>query len=606
MANNADIITHLTYTELFDSVEKNGILVPCSTLKASRDVEDQIRHLLKDINTAELIQFSSFLNMICQSTSKEMVLVRGVSLLEETELIKKGTGFRHRIVFHRDNLLNLISQILEKNLSGANLMTGTGDITNARKYTQAVLLNNDLLNLETSDSPISPKEMIMRDYFIREWPHYYIRDISNNIYKHRIIRYRYCYEDLLPKLGDAHKQIMENAVKAFERDVGVNLIDYLHVVTGLYGWFLDWPLRRDKDVEQGKEVSKQKFGFDFKNVDSFYINTQSFAKDPTFIRIIDTLSRDIKDLRTAVEKEKNRERDVINGYNKYVRVFFDNPVFKISDDRYCIIDLKFLLENACGGLLWRLRSQEDIQNYKSAYGYLMEEYFRFLIKKVFGGAKITFDDATGVDAIVEQDDNVLVIEFTTEYYRLSSLYDDSVEGFIDDAYKVLFNSGAEDIRGRGKGDKGKLLKLNDYVEKLKQDGKKIIPILVTENFIGNPDLLDEFSNFYTNEISEKKLTNLQENKPLLLCLDDLEVFWGLFETKDAVNGLAGFVEYWNPLDKGPQFHNASSGICRYVEGQRNGEARITNKEYAEFFSPKSMYGYKNDASQAQTINGSKK
>lgn len=589
MAKNADIITHLTYTELFDSVERSGILVPCSTLKTPQDIEGQIQYLLKDIHTAELIQFSSFLNMICQSTGKNMVLVSGVSLLEETGLIKPGTGFRNRIVFHRDNLLNLVSQILEKNLSGTDLMTGTGDITNARKYTQAVLLNNDLLNLETSDSSISSKEMIMRDYFIREWPHYYIRDTSNNIYKHRIIRYRYCYEDLLPKLGDAHRQIMGDAITAFEGDVGVSLGDYLHVVTGLYGWFLDWPLKRDKDIEEGKEVSEQKFGFDFKNVDSFYINTQAFTKDPTFIRIIDALSRNIQDLRTAVEAEKNRERDVIKGYNKYVRVFFDNPVFKISDDRYCIIDLKFVLENACGGLLWRLRSQEDIQNYKSAYGYLIEEYFRFLIKKIFDGAKITFDDTTGVDAVIEQGDNVLVIEFTTEYYRLSSLYDDSINGFVDDAYRILFNSGAEDKRGRGKNDRGKLLKLNDYVAKLKQDGKKITPILITENFIGNPDLLDEFSNFYTQEVSEKKLTNLQENKPLFLCLDDLEVFWGLFETKDAVNGLVDFAEYWNPLNKCPQFHNASSGVCRYVEIQCGGEARITNKEYAKFFAPKNIY-----------------
>ena len=130
--------------------------------------------------------------------------------------------------------------------------------------------------------------------------------------------------------------------------------------------------------------------------------------------------------------------------------------------------------------MWRLRAQDDIQNYKSAYGYLMEEYFKFLIKKVFDGAKITFDDATGVDAIIEQDDKVLVIEFTTEYYRLSSLYDDSIQGFVDDAYRVLFNTGAEDERRRGKDDRGKLLKLNDYVEKLKQDGKQIVPILITE------------------------------------------------------------------------------------------------------------------------------
>ena len=70
----------------------------------------------------------------------------------------------------------------------------------------------------------------------------------------------------------------------------------------------------------------------------------------------------------------------------------------------------------------------------------------------------------------------------------------------------------------------------------------------------------------------------------------LRYFGACFETKDAVSGLAGFAEYWNPLDKGPQFHNASSGICRYVESQCDGKAIIINKEYADFFAPKNIYG----------------
>ncbi|MEX2305002.1 MAG: hypothetical protein WD595_02305, partial [Waddliaceae bacterium] len=74
MQNNADVITHLTYTELFDSLDRNGILIPCSTFTTQQAIEDQIQYLLENINTAELIQFSSFLNMICQSAGKEMVL----------------------------------------------------------------------------------------------------------------------------------------------------------------------------------------------------------------------------------------------------------------------------------------------------------------------------------------------------------------------------------------------------------------------------------------------------------------------------------------------------------------------------------------------------
>lgn len=582
----ADIITHLTYSELFDWFERNGIFLPFSSFKTTEDIENQIEYLLEGINPVELIQFSSFLNMICQSVGKNMVMVRGVSLLEETKLIKPGTGFKNKIVFHRENLLNLIGQILEKSMNGSAQMAGTGDIANARKYTQAILFNNNLLSIEASNSLIPSKEMILRDYFVREWPHYYIRDISKNIYGRRIVRYRYCYETILPKLGDSHRQIMERAIKAFEEKVGVALSEYLHVASGLFGWFLEWPFNRDKTDALDKP--EQKFGFDFKNIGSFYISAKAFAKDPAFMRIIDALSRDIEALRSSIKEEQNRTRDVIDGYNKYIRVFFDNPVFKISNDYYCIIDLKFILENACGGLLWRLRTQENLQDYKSAYGYLMEKYFKFLIENIFKGAKITFDDDSGADAIIEQENNILVIEFTTEYYRLSSLYNNSSEGFLDDAYRILFNTGAKDSRRRGKNDRGKLLKLNDYIEKARQDGKTITPVLVTENLLGNPDLFNDFSEFYDKEISNKGLSNLQKTKPVFLCLDDLETFWGLYESEDATEGFAEFAKYWIDIDKGPQFHNASSGMCRFVEKQR-GEARIINKEFAEFFSPKRIY-----------------
>jgi len=576
------IITHLTYTELFDSFERNVIILPSFSLKTAEDIEVQIEYLLQKMNPVELIQFSSFLNMICQSYGSKMTTIRGVTLLSETKLIKPGTGFSNRIVFHRENLLNLIGQVLSKDMRGTEQLTGTGSITNPQKYTQAILLNNDLLNFETSNSTISSKEMILKDYFIKEWPHYYIADISKTVYDHRTVRYRYCYETILPGLKNPNKQTMQEAINAFEQKVGVSLKEYMHVISGLFGWFLEWPLKREKNPHSS---SDQKFGFDFNNIDSFYISAKAFAKDPSFMKTIGALSKDITALKTAIKEEQKRERDVINGYNKYVRVFFDNPIFRISDERYCIIDLKFVLENVCGGLLWRLRDQTNIQDFKSAYGYLMEEYFKFLIKNIFKNAKITFGRSTGADAIVEQGDIILVIEFTTEYYRLSSLYNSSPEEFLDDAYRLLFNTGANDSRRRNKSDKGKLLKLNDYVEMVKQSGKAIIPVLITENLFGNPDLFNDFSGFYDTEISNKKLLNFQKHQPVFLCLDDLETFWGLYDPKDAVEGFVGFVKEWIKIDKGPHFHNASAVICNFVEKQR-GEARISNKDFAEFFSSK--------------------
>ena len=54
--------------------------------------------------------------------------------------------------------------------------------------------------------------------------------------------------------------------------------------------------------------------------------------------------------------------------------------------------------------------------------------------------------------------------------------------------------------------------------------KVIIPILVTENYVGDYDLLDRFNNFLSDNIASKKLNNLKRNKPLIINLDDLENF----------------------------------------------------------------------------------
>jgi len=584
--HNVEIVTHLSYTELFNNFDQNGIVLHSNSLKTENDIKKQIFYLLREMNPIELIQFSSFLNMICQSYGFDMARIRGITLMKETFLVPQNAVFKNKILFHRENLLNLIGQIISNEMIGVEQLTGPGHLTNQQKYTRALLFNNDLLNIGVRDAPTPRTETVLRDYCIREWPHYYISETSKTVNGHRIIRYRHCYEELLPSLIETKKRVMQTAIQAFEQSVGVSLHEYLHVITGLYCWFLDWPVNREKN---NFEQKKPKYGFDFKDIRTFYINTEAFKEDPAFLKTIEALSKDINALKIAAATETQKERDSITGYNQLVRVFFDNPIFKISKENYCIIDLKFALENACGGLLWKLRTNERIQDFKSAYGYMMEEYFKLLISKIFTGEKITFGDNGGADAIIETKDAIIVMEFTTEYYKMASLYNDSVQDFLDDSYKILFNTGSKDKRGRGKNDPGKLLKLNDYVLAFGKSGKTVIPVLVTENLLGNPDLFNEFSNFFSTEIIDKKLSYLEHNTPLFLCLDDLETFWGLFQTKDSVEGFVGFVRYWNSAKKGPQLHNASSGICRYVEGMRDGEARIINKEYAEFFSPQKVY-----------------
>ncbi len=585
---NTEVITYLTFKEIYASFERNRLTIPSTFLDSIDSIDELIESYLKNMNPIETIQFSSFLNMICQSYGFKMAIKGGLGLLQEAQ-ISIQNDISRKILFHRESLLNLISFLLEKDISGNEKLTGQCHIINKQKYAKSLLLNNEKINIDTAATGMSKHEMILKDYFIREWPHYYLPTTAMSIYGHRMVRYRYCYNKLLGKLKKKSERLpMQNAIQIFETEVGVSLKDYFHVIDKLFTWFLELPCNREKLSRKTSQVKV--FGFDFKNIHSFYINTKVFDKDQSFVKAIEMLSKDIVSLKSACVDESNKQRDIISGYNKYIRVFFDNPIFKISENYYCILDLKFLLENVCGGLLWRLRGQASLQDFKSAYGRLMEEYFKFIIKKIFSKSKITFGEDCGADAVIESGDNILIFEFTTEYYRMASLYNSSASEFLDDAYRILFNTGPDDPKSRRKRDKGKLLKLNKYISDNSQEGKNIIPILVTENFLGDADLLNSFNGFYQQGISDKNLDFLSEHKPLFLSLDDLETFWEFYQSKDSVGKFVEFANEWRETEKGPHFHSPSVFMVKAAERQENGE-RVANKSFVRFFSPRKDLKY---------------
>lgn len=128
--------------------------------------------------------------------------------------------------------------------------------------------------------------------------------------------------------------------------------------------------------------------------------------------------------------------------------------------------LKLGFEGVCSGFIWHLDniSPTNFKHIKDKYGSLLEEYFIFLLKEIFKNKSIstTYKNEGKPDALLQIDNYIIIFEFTTEYYRFTSLYNNENQDFRDDLYKMLFNEGKSDMRGRGKKDKGKFFKLNTY------------------------------------------------------------------------------------------------------------------------------------------------
>jgi len=276
---------------------------------------------------------------------------------------------------------------------------------------------------------------------------------------------------------------------------------------------------------------------------------------------------------------ENSRREAIPGFYAFFQNIFDHPVYKINQETFCIMDLKFLFDGICSGLLWHLRrlSESNLQATKEQYGYLLEKYFIFMVSKLFNNIQITSQAENKPDALVETNDSIIIFEFTTEYYRISSLYDIGAESFLEDLYRLLFNEGREDPLARGKKEKGKFYKLNTYFEELKSKGKRILPVLITENYLGDYDLLDRFGNFMLGNIENKGLDNLMGIKPLIINLDDLEFYWA-FSDPNNVEGFINYLDMWRNTSRGEYHYNFSY----FVSSQNNG--MIKNDEYKKFFN----------------------
>jgi hypothetical protein len=536
------IITHLTYEELYNTIEKENLILPIAYLNDQRDIDGLINDIIKSFDPVEAISYSAFLNMICQTADSDDLLDINKKELRLSKLTT--TSAANKILFHRDNLLYFISRIIEQNVNGTANITGEGNIRYSQLYYKSLLLINSKINREAD----SNREHNLLKMLIREYPYYYDSTLLYKIYSQRKKRYKFIYNELLFKMPPNEKEKISQEIKAIENKVGISLDEYFHVLDKLFEWFLGFSVIKRSD--QAQKLKESTYGFNLNNLDSFYIDKEKFKDDKQFIKFIEGLSKDLPDSRNYF---KNIERkDKISNIYKCFQNFFDYPVFKINGSRYCIIDLKFLIEGICSGFLWKLPAKRKY--IKDAYGLLLEEYFAFLIQKIFPRIKITRAENNKPDAMLEFEDYIIIFEFTTEYYRFASLYNTDSNSFSEDLSRLLFNTGKNDPMARGKKVKGKFFQLNDYIDQETNINKKIISILVTENYLGDYDLLNRFNKLLERDINRNNLKNLQSNKPLIISLDDLEIFGTMSSRDTAEKTFIKHIESWENIDNKGTFH----------------------------------------------------
>lgn len=537
----------MSYENLFSHIKKDGLLIPSSYLKNDENIDSLVNYFIENFDSIEGISYSSFLNAIVQSQKAEETQKIGWNELRHCKLVNSDNNAG--IVFHKDNLLYMIAQLIKKEKLGDVKITGQKTFNSAADYYKSLLLINSkmALNLPKSQSGQS----VLRDYFLREYPNYYLPDIVEMIFESRFQRYWYIYNDLIGKLNNGKINKVKEGVNLITKKFNLSLKDYFRVLAGIFNWFLIIPNFKRKNPEN-KDL--ENLGFESKNIESYYIKKQNFGEDSDLFKLVKQLSYSLNDFKQELQRTR---RDSIEGFYKDFQAFFDFPVFRIDDDNYCIVDLKFLFEGLCAGFMWRINeiSPQNLQGIKEQYGYLLEEYFVELLKKIFGEQKIIRPNENGKpDAILETDSHILIFEFTVEYYRFASLYSEKMVSFQQDVYRLLFNEGKYDLNSRGKKDKGKFHKLNNYLEKYKNSQKTMVPILVTENYFGEYEMLDRFNSQLSENVVSKNLGSIRQNRPLIINLDDIEIFWRISNSEKAVDQFINFVEKWRKCQDKELYH----------------------------------------------------
>ncbi|HHT9720363.1 TPA: hypothetical protein ACT9GI_002949, partial [Legionella pneumophila] len=280
---------------------------------------------------------------------------------------------------------------------------------------------------------------------------------------------------------------------------------------------------------------------------SFYYNKNSF----------------LKKAREALTLDKSQLYKLNNQYNNLYAMpveLVNKPIFEANNNNFFVLDLKSLIDSnlAITERLKRFSGKSHREFKECYYSKIAEKLFCFLIRKIFPEQATISADQDGMpDAYILEGKSLILFEFTTREPGFYRLHTGTIEEFFSEYKKFLIKT-----KGQSSNRGGKLYQISKHIEKLKQGKNEIYPILLTDNYIGDFDLLNNYESFLSEEIQSNSDLHILNDYPLIiLCIDDLFIIWRYLEKSNRFYDLVDLLKSWANTNKGDYHYHFSRFVA---------------------------------------------
>ncbi|ARB92974.1 hypothetical protein A6J40_12640 [Legionella longbeachae] len=495
-----EFYTYLTLEDLHRC--RNKIILPIISDFSSENLEYLALEYIKSYEPYQLIEFLSWLNMIV--SVKE---IEEIKLIQNHLLKKAGWPvFPRHILLHRYNLLSLLGLTLK------HIETIKGTVSLSARC----LMNSDKFLVALAILNCHPhKEHDFIRQLIRDFPNYNYNHFTKIIYFNRILKSYLLF---------SHKENKEwnDLLDLFKRE---NELDIKQLVRSLVGF---WQYYSSK--------------FNLNRHQTFFIKDSKFKK---FLPAIKYLTS------TTAEISKKFHSQDIKLYNVSIETVLRPFILKEEGVRFPMDFLSII--NTNGALAFEIFKQcyfsadngSEAEQYKTfkdkIYSVISEDIFIKIIKRIFTeNFEETRNQKGYPDCIVKDNRSIILFEYTTQEPGYLTIFSQDISKVKEKYSSILVK------RTSQSSPKAKLQQISKHISLLenKYKGKKIFPILVTDNHFGDFDLLDQMDYFLTHCIYEKSLTNLKENKITFLSMDDI-FFIFRYKKMNSISNLTKALLEWN-------------------------------------------------------------